>query len=310
MRTGQENLSGAMTLAGCRRKGAEGPGETEKKDGPIVTRLSEQETDEIARGFVAARRATTILPRFPGRLPETLEDAYRVQERVIALDGRRIVGWKIAMIHPDLRARLGAERICGPIFEGARQDLPRGGTARVAVIAGGFAALEAEFAALFSTDLPAGPDGFAEARIAAAVGSLHAGVEVASSPLAALNEIGPLAVVCDQGNNAGAVVGPALPGWPTAELARLTSEMQIGGKTVGRGSAASVPGGPLGALRFLAEQLAGRGRHLAAGEIVLTGMTTGIHQVVPGMNGRIVFADTPGCALEVVAAERKFSAGL
>jgi 2-keto-4-pentenoate hydratase len=269
-----------------------------------VKRLTDREVDDIARAFVTARHEARVLEAFPGPLPATLDDAYRVQDAQIALDGRRVVGWKVAMIRADLRAGLGAERICGPIFDGLVADLPAGGAADVAVHDGGFAALEAEFVARFAADLAPGPDGFDEARIAAALASLHAGAEVASSPLPPINEIGPLAVVCDRGNNAGAVVGPVLADWRTADPAALTSEMLVDGVSVGRGSAASVPGGPLGALAFLADNLAKRGHRLRAGDVVLTGMTTGIHIVVPGSLGRIVFGGVAACEMRVVAVTR------
>ncbi|TBW37017.1 2-keto-4-pentenoate hydratase [Siculibacillus lacustris] len=266
--------------------------------------LSQPDIDAIAAAFVAARREARILDAFPGPLPTSLADAYRVQERAIALGGRRLAGWKVAMIRPDLRANLGADRICGPIYADVVHDLPQGGGATVTVYDGGFAALEAEFAARFARDLEPGPDGFDDATILAALASLHAGSEVASSPLPTLNDIGPVAVVCDHGNNAGAVVGPELPGWRTTAPAAFASKMLVDGVVEGEGSAASVPGGPLGALRFLAEQLATRGRHLAAGDVVLTGMTTGIHTVRPGSHGRIVFSGVSDCDIAVVAVER------
>jgi 2-keto-4-pentenoate hydratase len=78
--------------------------------------------------------------------------------------------------------------------------------------------------------------------------------------------------------------------------------MLINGTIAGEGSAANVMGGPIAALRFLAEHLLTRGRHLRAGDVVLTGMTTGIHQVVPGDRGRIEFSGAAGCDIEVVAA--------
>jgi 2-keto-4-pentenoate hydratase len=258
--------------------------------------------DAIARAFVGARAAARALTEFPGPLPTSLAEAYSVQERAIALGGRRVRGWKVATIHPDFRTALGAERMAGPVFADAVHELPAGGETTVTVFADGFAALEAEFVARFATDLKPGPHGFTPERILAALGSLHAGAEVASSPLAAINDIGPMAVVSDHGNNAGAVVGPELPGWRTTPPERLASCMLIDGVTVGEGTAARVPGGPLGALGFLAGHLAARGRHLAAGDIVLTGMTTGIHPVRPGTRGRIVFTGVPACDIVVAAA--------
>ncbi|MDR3495612.1 MAG: hypothetical protein P4L82_13530 [Ancalomicrobiaceae bacterium] len=264
-------------------------------------RLTDAEVETIAQSFLAARYGARVLESFPLRLPETLADGYRVQERTIALDGRPIVGWKVAMIRPDLRPALGSDRICGPIFAGPVHRLPEGGAATVGIHAGGFAALEAEFAAVFACDLEPDANGFTPATIAAALSGLHAGAEIASSPLPSLNDIGPLAVICDQGNNSGGVVGPELPDWQTAAPASLTSKVFIDGAIVGEGSAAVIPGGPLGSLRFLAEHLAGRGRRLKAGDIVLTGMTTGAHTVVPGSTGRIQFSGVADCDLSVVA---------
>lgn len=261
-----------------------------------------RDIDVIASRFVEARRAATALDAFPGPLPETLADAYLVQERAIALDGRAIAGWKVAGIRPDLCEGLGASRLAGPIMAGNVHELPAGGKAVAPMFVGGFAALEAEFVARFARDLE--PEGgvFTAEAIIAALSGLHAGSEIASSPLATLNDLGPTAVVSDHGNNAGAVVGPEVPGWRTADLAALASRMLIDGAVAGEGSAANVMGGPIAALQFLAEQLLSRGRRLRAGDVVLTGMTTGIHQVVPGQRGRIEFSGAAACDIEVVAA--------
>ena len=264
--------------------------------------LQEADVDRIAAQFVEARRAAKALDAFPGALPATLADAYRVQERAIALSGRAVAGWKVAGIRPDLRDHLGANRLAGPILAGSVLRLPNGGTAQAPVFTGGFAALEAEFVAVFARDLLPVEGAFTAEWIKAALSGLHAGAEIASSPLATLNDLGPTAVVSDHGNNAGAVVGPEVAGWRKADLGALTSRMSINGSVVGEGSAANVMGGPIAALQFLAEQLATRGRHLRAGDIVLTGMTTGIHQVVPGDRGRIEFSSAPACDIEVLGA--------
>lgn len=263
---------------------------------------SPTQTDAVAQAFVGARAAARPLDVFPGSVPETLDDAVAVQERAILLGGRSVVGWKVAMIRPDLRDPLGSERIAGPIMAGTVALLLDGGSAEVAVYEGGFAALEAEFVARFATAVHPGPDGFTPAVIRAALGSLHAGAEVASSPLATINDLGPLAVVSDHGNNAGVVVGPELTGWRDADPSTLTSRMRVDGVVVGEGSAANVPGGPIASLVWLAGHLARRGRRLRAGDVVATGMTTGIHRVGPGSTGRIEFLGATPCDIRVVAA--------
>lgn len=261
-----------------------------------------EDVDHIAACFVEARRSAKALRAFPGTLPSTLSDAYRVQERAISLSGRAIAGWKVAGIRPDLREALGASRLAGPILAGSIQHLPSGGTARAPVFSGGFAALEAEFTAVFGRDLRPVDGRLTPETITAALSGLHAGSEIASSPLATLNDLGPTAVISDHGNNAGAIVGPELVGWRNAELPTLTSSMLINGSVAGEGSAANVMGGPVAALQFLAEHLFSRGRYLRAGDVVLTGMTTGIHQVEPGDRGRIEFSGVSACDIEVVAA--------
>lgn len=264
--------------------------------------LSESDVDFIASQFVEARRSATALAAFPRRLPQTLADAYRVQERALALDGRPVAGWKVAGIKPELREGLGASRLAGPIMAGNVHRLQAGGIAQASVFVGGFAALEAEFVAVFARDLLPADGAFTPELIVAAMSGLHAGSEVASSPLATLNDLGPTAVISDHGNNAGAIVGPEIPGWRDADWTALTSRMLINGSVAGEGSAANVMGGPIAALQFLAEQLLSRGRYLRAGDVVLTGMTTGIHQVVPGDRGRIEFSSVAACDIEVVAA--------
>ncbi|SCM76249.1 hypothetical protein KL86PLE_40054 [uncultured Pleomorphomonas sp.] len=57
--------------------------------GESVQRLLDHEVDEIARAFVTARRRPRNLAAFPGRLPERPDGACRMQNRAIALDGRR-----------------------------------------------------------------------------------------------------------------------------------------------------------------------------------------------------------------------------
>ena len=51
--------------------------------------------DDIARAFVEARNAGTGLPDYPGALPQSLDEAYAIQERAISLFGAPVVGWKV-----------------------------------------------------------------------------------------------------------------------------------------------------------------------------------------------------------------------
>jgi 2-keto-4-pentenoate hydratase len=74
------------------------------------------EGERIAQAFVAARREAQALPSYPGRRPETLEQAYAIQDHAIALRGVAVGGWKVGRINPPLDAHFGTNRLAGPIF--------------------------------------------------------------------------------------------------------------------------------------------------------------------------------------------------
>lgn len=245
---------------------------------------------DIARAFTAARRDARALSAFPGALPATLVDAYAVQEAAIGLWPDRIAGWKVAGVAPEFRERLGAPRIAGPAFSKMILRLDASGAPlRFSVFADGFAAIEAEFILRVGADIdPADADD--EDRLAAKIAALHGGAEIASSPFAGINDPGPTSVISDFGNNAGLLVGDEIPNWRAQPLETLTSRASVNGAVVGDGNAARVAGGPLAALAFLVTELAARGRRLGAGDLVSTGMTTGIHRLAAGDEVLIEFS--------------------
>jgi 2-keto-4-pentenoate hydratase len=239
-------------------------------------------TETIAGTFLRARVNGWALAEFPLAPPGTLAEAYAIQEIEIARLGSGFTGWKIAMVKPDLRARFGAERISGPIVRlvDARPVPCR--RVDVCVIRGGYAAVEAEFAFLMGHDLPLRNSPYSEAKLVAAIAALHIGAEVAGSPLASISDLGPAAVVADHGNNAAIVIGDEIADWRQRPLDSMVSRTMVDGVVAGEGSAARLEGGPLGALAYLVDNLAGRGRTLKAGEWVSTGATTGVHRIAPG----------------------------
>jgi 2-keto-4-pentenoate hydratase len=246
---------------------------------------------EIAKAFVAARQEARALEAFPGTVPSDLATAYQVQEAVLALQTRPVAGWKIAAIRPEFRDRYTADRLVGPVLAGTIQEVADGATIETGVYAGGFAAVEAEFAFRMARDLPLRDRPYDADEVADAVQSMHIAMEIASSPLAALSDLGPGAVIADHGNNAGLVIGPEVPDWRRRDPASMKIRTIIDGTVVGEGSAASVPGGPVAALLFLVNQLATRGRIVAAGGYVSTGATTGVHKVRIGMKALADFGE-------------------
>ena len=243
----------------------------------------------IAARFVQARRAGQALPGFPGAVPQDLAAGYACQDAAIALWPDRIAGWKVGYIAPDRRDGSGDDRLVGPIFSGAVWPQAAGGTEDVPVFVGGFAAVEAEYVFRLGADAPAGKTLWTADQALALVAALHIGIETAGSPLATINELGPSVVVSDFGNNAGLVLGPEIADWRRRPDSSLTCETFIDDRSVGRGGAASVPGGLGAALAFALGRCARRGQPLRAGMLVTTGAATGIHDILAGQQARISF---------------------
>jgi len=243
---------------------------------------------DLAIAFTEARRAGRALPVYPGALPLDLPTAYAVQEAAIGLWTDTLVGWKVAGIAETWRPRYDAPRLAGPVFARNFRDA-RNGRVETPVIPGGFGAVEAEFVLRIGRDIPAEARPRTVEEVLPHVAAVHAGMEIAGSPLATLNDLGPGAVASDFGNNAGLVLGPEIADWDSRQPSDWTVRMRVGGAVVGEGSAARVAGGPIASLAFLAEHLGRRGRALPAGSWVLTGMTTGVHVVAPGARAEAEF---------------------
>jgi 2-keto-4-pentenoate hydratase len=243
----------------------------------------------VAAEFVKARRAAGSLTQYPGPTPPDLESAYRCQDEAISLWDDSIAGWKVGWIPEPFSQKFGAQRLVGPIFTRSIQRLNGSAVFEAPVFASGFAAIEAEFVVQLSKDAPADVVDWTAETAQRFVKAMYVGIEIASSPLANINDFGPTVVASDFGNNAGLLLGTEIADWQTRSLDSLNCETRIDGAVVGRGSAAAVSGGPLTALAFALRCNALRGRPLRAGEFVSTGAATGVHAIDAGQSAEAIF---------------------
>jgi 2-keto-4-pentenoate hydratase len=250
-----------------------------------------QSIQDIARQFVAAREQRRPLDGFPGELPENLEQAYHCQDAALALWPDRVGGWKVGRIPPAVERRFQCDRLAGPIFRQTIHMAAPGDCPIMPIFAGGFAAVEAEFVAVIGDDAPPQQLHWSLDEAADMIVDLRIGLEIASSPLASINDIGPLAVVSDFGNNAGLIVGPTIRDWQTRSLESLCCEAFVDERSVGRGGAFQLSGGFLRSVQFMLELAARRGHPLQSGALIATGQTTGIHDVLIGQQARLDFAE-------------------
>lgn len=256
----------------------------------------------IARAFTDARRQGASLADFPGQIPPDLVSAYAVQDLAISQWDDAVVGWKVGYIAEDRRDASGDDRLLGPIFKRQLKNATGGTVIDIPVFEGGFAAVEAEFVIELLEDAPAEQLRWTPEQAEALPARLYIGVEVASSPLATINLLGPRVVVSDFGNNNGLLLGPEISAWTTRDDAQLRAETLIEGEVVGTGGATRLPGGLRTAIAFALSRSAQRGRPLKRGDLIATGNATGIHDITVGQSALVRFAGFGDIACKAVPA--------
>jgi 2-keto-4-pentenoate hydratase len=242
---------------------------------------------KIARIFVDARRQDTVLRAYPGAVPASLAEAYRIQDEAIAYADRPIGGWKLGRIYSADAHLFGAERLAGPIFSDAISFPDNADPVTVSVLSG-FAAVEAEVLLRLSATPPTdlsikdAPQFIDEVRL---------GIEVASSPFVGINQNGPAVTVSDFGNNFGLVVGPPIPDGKAPGALDCLAVLAIDDVVIGTGLVADMLDGPFGSLAFLARLMALRGLRLEPGQWISTGAITGVHPIRHGQRVRASFGN-------------------
>ncbi len=253
--------------------------------------IVESEAKAIAGAFVDARRAGTAIADYPGATPDTLKQAYAVQDAAIPLFAEDIAGWKVGRINSPWFEKLGTTRLSGPIFARSVQLLAIGEVASGSIFNNGFGAAEAEFVYRIGTTPKAGQTEFSLEDAAAMIDAVFCGFEIASSPFPGINAMGPLITISDFGNNNGLLLGPEVPDWKNSGIEEWEVSTVIDGSPVGAGKASAFPGGPMESVRFLIENLVQRGLPVTPGLLISSGAVSGVHDVSAGQSVESRFGD-------------------
>lgn len=257
--------------------------------------------DSRAAAFVEARLAGRSLPAYPGEMPASIAEAYEIQDDAIRLWPDKVAGWKVGRINPPFDAAYGTDRLAGPIF--SKQISHSGtGTGAAQIIAGGFGAIEGEIVIEAGADAPPQKFEWTLEEASELAGMLRIGAEIASSPLAAINDHGPLVTISDFGNNNGLILGAELQRWRLESPSNWYLRTLIDGTEAGAADASSIPGGPLESFRAVLEICARRGLPVRRGMQISTGAVTGVHIIRPGQIARVEMAGLPAIECEVRSA--------
>ena len=228
-------------------------------------------TVQAAADFLlAGHREGRRFERLPaGIAPGSEDEAYRVQEALVAGLAQPIAGWKVALTSAAMRRVVpGIDQPCaGAIFagrvHGSPARLPRSSLMRIG--------LECEAMVRLADDLPDTGRAWTRDSVTAHVGAVAAAFELIDDREADYNNMNAFELIADNAWNGGVVIGAEVSDWQALDLAGARGSLEIGGKPVGEGRGGDAMGHPFEPLAWLANNAVSRGRPLRAGEFVMTG---------------------------------------
>lgn len=214
--------------------------------------------------------------------PHDETEGYRIQDEVhnlLSADFGALVGYKIGCTSAVMQKYLDIPHPCsGGVFA---KGVHRGGVSlrhadyvRVGV--------ECEIAVRLGQDLPASRAPFTAETVTTAIDAYIPAIEIVDDRYAEWQSIGAPTLVADDFFAAGCVLGEAVPRSAMPDLLKVIGRASINGAEISRGTGADVLGHPHNALAWLANHLADQGKHLRAGQIVLTGSLVQTIWLKPG----------------------------
>jgi 2-oxo-3-hexenedioate decarboxylase/2-keto-4-pentenoate hydratase len=234
---------------------------------------------EAARYIDEAHRTRARYRNLPEAVaPGTLAEAYAAQAALCELWGPRlgpIAGLKIATTTRVMQELMGIDHPCmGTVFAARVYASP------AAIAKADFVnvRVECELAVRLGRDLPGEGAPYARERVRGAVSEAMAAFELIEDRFADYKSSNALSLIADNAWNGGIVVGPARPLPAGHDLDGIAGVLKLDGKEIASGSTDD----PLGALAWLANQAAERGRPMTAGMIVITGSVIPTVDIAPG----------------------------
>ena len=225
-----------------------------------------------AQSIATARRNRTPLQPLSGdAVPRDEAEGYRIQDALhglLAADFGARVGYKIGCTSAVMQRYLDIPHPCGGgVFATGVHDSGVSLRAKDFVRVG----VECEIAVRLARDLPSSDAPFTADTVAQAIEAYLPAIEIVDDRYVKWETMGAPTLVADDFFAAGCVLGTAVPRSAAPDLLSVTGRALINGVEVGQGTGADVLGHPHNALAWLANHLAGDGKSLRAGEIVLTG---------------------------------------
>ena len=228
---------------------------------------------DAAEVLAQARRSATTIDALPSHLqPQSLDDAYQIQNALIPLieelsAGQR-VGYKGGATAEAPQKLLGLDHpFLGVLV--SSYVLKSGDT--IPSDACKAKLLEVEFAFRMAEDLPPAAAPYDLGGVLAAVGSFMTSIEVVDTRYTAGMAAGGLQVIADNSAAGFWVAGTEYNDLNAVDFEDFAVTLLINGELAAEGNSSNVLGNPLNSLTWLANTLCQQGSGLKAGDIVTAG---------------------------------------
>jgi 2-keto-4-pentenoate hydratase len=242
--------------------------------------LTIEQIDRAAAILEEARLAVTTIPDLPEDLrPHDLAEANAIADRLDARLGWEVAGWYLGATNVEIQRLLGLD---GPYMARVYERLLHASPATLAPAEFPPMVIECEFAFRLAHDLPARGEPYTREEVIAAVGSVHAAIEVVAGHLDDWIDKDVWSVIADNGTDGAVIVGEGTSDWRDIDLAAVRVTLHRNDELVREGTGANVLGDPMTAFTWLANARRAAGDGLTAGMTCNTGTATSICPAAPG----------------------------
>jgi 2-keto-4-pentenoate hydratase len=198
-------------------------------------------------------------------------DSYKVQfavHDIMAAGGDKLAGWKVALTLPQQYEPM---KLSGPVFAAIYQSGIRQSGASFEPGWPIKPGIEPELVARMGKDAPAGGTPYTADSIRGFVASFYCGMELVDNRYVDVGKMSGPARIADNVLQAACVIGTPVNDWQKLDFPNLKGRSTLDDKEIGSGPGSAVMGGALISLAWLANKLISHGKHLRAGDVVLTG---------------------------------------
>ena len=248
---------------------------------------NQQSIEAIAAQIVRYRRDGQRLAASSAKWNIASElQADLIQDRVAALIGEPVDGWKLGAVDQDGRDRLGLSKpFIGRVFRSRQQHSPATLSAKLLPEC----YIESEIAFRLGRDLPPRSAPYTHVEVKAALQSCHAAYEIVDFSWPSRDGLGGIDFVADNGGCGGMVVGPGREDWRGLDLTQEAIVFDIDGKTVAQGRVRKSADQLVEHIVWFANYMGTRGG-LTAGQYITTGTWTGMPPLRAGQTATARFS--------------------